>query len=241
MTTSLSSTESEIFTVLGNFLTTVLPTGTEIVQGQDNRVPEPKSANFVEMTALRRQRIATNVDSTSDAKFIGSIDADVMTITAVDAGAIAIGRNVFGVGVAANTVVTKFGTGTGGIGDYTVSPAQVVSERVLSAGTDNLLQPTRIVIQIDVHGPQSADNAQIISTLMRDDYAVRFFSRSSTAITPLYADDPRQMAFNNAAQQYEDRWIVEAHLQANIVADVPQEFADTATVGVIDVDAVYPP
>ena len=42
MTITVSITEADVFTVLGNFLTQILPAGTAIVRGQVNRVPEPQ-------------------------------------------------------------------------------------------------------------------------------------------------------------------------------------------------------
>lgn len=77
------------------------------------------------------------------------------------------------------------------------------------------MQPVQCVMQLDVHGPQAANNAVVISTIFRSSYAVDFFSANSPGIAPLFADDPRQMPFVTAAQQYEDRYIVEANLQVN--------------------------
>jgi hypothetical protein len=57
----------------------------------------------------------------------------------------------------------------------------------------------------------------------------------------LHADEAKQIPFVNAEDQYEDRWIVEVDLQVNAVVTAPQEFADAARVGLVDVDAVYPP
>lgn len=97
------------------------------------------------------------------------------------------------------------------------------------------------VYQIDVHGPNSTDNAQIITTLFRDPFATDYFDANYPALSPLYADDAKQLPFINDSNQYEDRWVIEAHLQANIVVTVPQQTADTVTVEVISVDATYPP
>lgn len=93
-------------------------------------------------------------------------------------------------------------------------------------GQTTALAPTKITYQLDVHGPNSADNAQTISTLLRDDYAVQSFINSGLGdITPLHASDPSQQPFTNAEGQYETRWIVEAVLQANIAVTVPQDYA----------------
>ena len=72
-------------------------------------------------------------------------------------------------------------------------------------------------------------------------YGVQAFQNVMDGITPLYTDDPRQMPFTNAEQQWEDRWIVDVHLQVNIELVLSQQFAATLTVGVINVEATYSP
>jgi hypothetical protein len=63
---TISLTESQTLTALRSFLLAVLPTGTEVVKGQDNRVPEPAGSNFIVMTPTLQSRIETNTDSYSD-------------------------------------------------------------------------------------------------------------------------------------------------------------------------------
>jgi hypothetical protein len=236
-------TESNIFTALGGFLAAVLPAGTPILQGQVNRVAEPASPDFVVMWPILRPRISTNVDSYLDAVFTGAIADTLMTITAVNPafyGQIGIGSRVFGVGVAANTIVSALGTGAGGVGTYTVTPSQSVGSETLATGTEAMMQATEIIIQVDVHGPNGAGNAQTISTTFRDDFAVQQFKASDFDVTPLYTDDPQQLPFLNEAQQWEDRWTVDVHMQANIGLSVPMQFAGTVdTPSIIDVDSTY--
>lgn len=61
-----------------------------------------------------------------------SIAAFTLTVTAA-AGAtgyvLGVGSRIYGVGVAANTVITALGTGTGGTGTYTVNNSQTVASR----------------------------------------------------------------------------------------------------------------
>lgn len=109
-------------------------------------------------------------------------------------------------------------------------------------GIGSALQPTEVVVQLDVHGPNSGDNAQVIATMLRDPYAVDFFIATGFQVSPLYADDPRQVPFINAEKQYEDRWVVDAHLQADeVVSGAPVQFATSATVDLAEIDATYPP
>lgn len=111
----------------------------------------------------------------------------------------------------------------------------------LPGSVRNDLQPTQVTVQLDVHGPAGADNAQIISTLFRSGYAVDQFASSGFDVTPLYTADPRQMPFINGENQFEDRWVVDAVMQANPVVTTAQQFADVLDIGIISVDATYPP
>lgn len=108
-------------------------------------------------------------------------------------------------------------------------------------GVKSALAPTRFDVQIDVHGPASGDNAQIISTLWRDEFATSYFDASTIDAQALYSSDPRQMAFINAESQFEDRWTVDLSMQVNQVVQLDQQFADHLVTGLIDVDVVYPP
>jgi Asp-tRNA(Asn)/Glu-tRNA(Gln) amidotransferase C subunit len=223
-------TQSQIQIPLRAFLLSVLPGGVGVYQGQDNRVPEPIESDFVVMTAMRRERIETNVDTYADASFIASIAGAAMIVTQMQLGTIAAGALVFGTGVAAGTAVVS---GPGGVGDYVVTGSQTVASEQMATGLENILQPTKVTFQLDVHGPNSADNAEVISTLFRDDYATLWFRRNGyTTVSPLHADDPQQVPFVNDQQQVETRWIVECLMQANQIAVVPQQFADQLKVAI---------
>lgn len=242
MSASVSLTQSATLKALRSFLLGVLPAGVQVVRGQDNRVPEPLVDNFVVMTPIRRERLATNVDSYEDAYFTGSIAGGILTVTSLAYGQIVNGRTLFGVNVAANTTIGSQITGapSGGIGTYNVSPSQTVSSQPMAAGITSLIQETKVTVQLDVHGPASADNAQIISTIFRDEYGITMFDPETSGVTPLYTDDPRQIPFTNEEQQVENRWIVEAVMQVNPVVTLPLQFADILAIGLINVESVYP-
>lgn len=235
-----SVTESDVQTVLRSFLLAILPAGIEVVEGLDNRVPEPQVNDFVVMTPILRKRIETNTDLWADVSFTGAIAGQTLTVSVVAFGALSVGASLFGAGVASGTKITALGTGTGGVGTYTVDPAQTVASGKMSCGSIAITQPTQITIQLDVHGPSSADNAQTISTLFRDDYAVRAFHATSLGVTPLFCEDPKQIPFTNAENQVEIRYVVDANIQANIMVSPPQEYADQVGVTIIEVDATYP-
>lgn len=102
-------------------------------------------------------------------------------------------------------------------------------------------QPTQYTIQLDFHGSSGADYAQEFTTLFFSDYAFDEFGFITTLdIKPLYCSDPKQIPFINGEQQYEDRWIVEVEIQANMQTTVAQQFADQLQVNVISVAATYP-
>jgi hypothetical protein len=108
--------------------------------------------------------------------------------------------------------------------------------------TVTALAPTKLSVQFDIHGPASSQNAQIITTLFRDYVATDYFLASTTIdAQPLSAGDPKQVPFVNAEDQWEDRWTFDVELQLNQTVTVPQQFFDQIDVGLINVDAVYPP
>lgn len=240
---TLTGTEAAAFTVLRGVLATILPAIGKpgIVLGQVNRVPQVKTDDFVEMWPLRRDRIETNVDEYIDATFVGSIAGTTLTVTKILTGSIGVNSPVFGVDVTEGTTITALGlVNPDGTGTYTVAPGQTVTSQNLAGGVAKLTQPTKMTVQLDVHGPVSADNAQIISTVLRDDYGVTLFDPDVSGVTPLYADDPRQGPYRNEQQQIENRWMVEAVLQINPIVTVPQQFAGELSIELINVDAAYP-
>lgn len=99
----------------------------------------------------------------------------------------------------------------------------------------------RVTIQISAFGVGAGDRIERIVTLLRDPYATEFFSGVNSAVAPLYADDPRQMAFVNDSHQYEDQWSADLHVQANYEFTIPQQFADKLTIDTLEVDTTYPP
>ena len=64
--------------------------------------------------------------TTTGARFTATIAGTTMTVSAVATGTIYLGQTIQGVGVTADTVVTALGTGTGGVGTYTLSVASTV-------------------------------------------------------------------------------------------------------------------
>lgn len=67
------------------------------------------------------------------AAFVGSIAADVLTVTSVVNGAINPGDLLSGAAVAADTHVVEILTGVGGVGTYRVDVAQTLAEEDLAS------------------------------------------------------------------------------------------------------------
>ena len=238
---TLDLTEAKVFEVLGNVLLAILPDGVEVVQAQVNRVPEVKADDFVIMTPLRRPRLSTNEDEYEDCYFVGSMEDDELTVTEVKIGVLASPHMIFGANVLDKTDIGEQVSGTpGGIGVYKISKPQTIASQNFAAGVGRLTQHTEFTFQLDVHGPNSGDNAQRISTVLRDEYGVQLFDPEVTGITPLYADDPRQGPYTNDQQQVENRWMIETNLQINPTVIVPQQFAGAVEIDLVNVDAEFP-
>lgn len=94
-----------------------------------------------------------------------------------------------------------------------------------ASGTDEITRSTALHIQLDVYGPTSADNAQIITTLLRDGYGFDFLTPFGLA--PLYGEDPFQMPLVAGEQQWLQRWTIRIALHGTIAVSVAADFADT--------------
>lgn len=237
MSVTLNLNEAAVFTSLRGFLLSILPAGVPVIRAYANRVPEPGAADFVLMSQLTDRRISTNIDVPADCAFTGTIAGTQMTVTAVAFGTIEIGAPVFGPTVAPGTAVIAYGPNTsGGPGTYTLSIGQTVASQKLAAGLMQITEGIDFAVQLDVHGPNASDNVRKISALMRDEFATDYFDGLGLPIAPLYADDPRYMPFTNDQNQYEYRWVVDAHLQIDPTVSVPQQFFDTITLKMYEID-----
>jgi hypothetical protein len=71
------------------------------------------------------------------ATFTADISGTTMTVSAVASGTLSIGQQIYGTGVSQLTAITALGTGTGGIGTYTVSISQTVASTTMVSGPDD--------------------------------------------------------------------------------------------------------
>ena len=72
-------------------------------------------------------RYSWRISSPSSAVFTGTISGTTLTVTAVTNGTIGVGQSLFGVGITQETIITALGTGSGGVGTYTINISQTVS------------------------------------------------------------------------------------------------------------------
>lgn len=85
--------------------------------------------------------LSNPLSTSSGASFTGSISGSTLTVTVADPrwtsgnqpGAIAVGQMVSGTGVAASTVITALGTGSGGTGTYQINTSQTVASEAMTS------------------------------------------------------------------------------------------------------------
>ena len=116
--------------------------------------------------------------STATTSFTGSTSGASTTLTAASVtGTIAVGQVIAGTNIAAGTTITALGTGTGGAGTYTISPASTgtVSGTITVVGLDFLSIPSWVKrITVMFSG---------VSTSGTSDLGIRV----GTGATPTYA------------------------------------------------------
>jgi hypothetical protein len=229
-------TEFAVMTEMRDFLVGILPASVQVIKAQNNRTASPLG-DYVVMTPIRRERLSTNIDTYDDIALLGTVADATLTVTDIEGVPLILGNPLSAIGLAPGTFIAAFGTGVGGTGTYTVTPAgQTLAEQAIYGGMKHMLQPTEMTVQLDIHGPLSGDVAQMIATVFRDEYATQAFDALTIAAAPLYVSDPRQMPFITAEQQYEWRWTLDCALEARITTSVLQQFADQLVVSLTAVD-----
>ena len=74
----------------------------------------------------------------ANASVTGAIALNMLTVSAVGSGTLYVGNTITGTGVAPNTVIMAFGTGTGGTGTYIVNNSQTVASTTITTLTNFL-------------------------------------------------------------------------------------------------------
>jgi hypothetical protein len=75
------------------------------------------------------------ISSPASAVFYGSTSGTTLTVTKVSSGTLAVGQSLYGIDVLAETVITALGSGSGGIGTYTINRSQTIAERTMNSAT----------------------------------------------------------------------------------------------------------
>lgn len=73
------------------------------------------------------------ISNPSSAIVTGSITTTTLTVTSVLSGTLAVGQAIYGSGISQNTIITALGSGTGGVGTYTVNKSQTVTSTSINA------------------------------------------------------------------------------------------------------------
>lgn len=77
-------------------------------------------------------RYTWRINSLPVTNFVASISSTTLTVSSVSSGSLAVGQQIFGVGMLPNTVITALGTGSGGTGTYTVNQSQTVTSQTMN-------------------------------------------------------------------------------------------------------------
>ena len=78
-------------------------------------------------------RYTWRISTPSNALFTGSISGTTLTVTAVTQGTIGINQALFGANVTNETVITALGSGSGGVGTYTINQSQTVASTLMNS------------------------------------------------------------------------------------------------------------
>jgi hypothetical protein len=178
---SVSPLLSAVMIKLRAMLLTVVPVGTQVLQGPLNLTAHPTGSHII-FTPLFERRLRTNVAAYDDPGYPDT-------------------------------------------------------------GTKGLEQGTELHVQLDFYAvgadkAPAAEWAAAVSTLFRDEYATAALAPEAQ---PLYIDDAKMAPLITGEEQYLARFVSTAVLQFNPVTTIPQQFADQATVALVNVDERYPP
>ena len=78
-------------------------------------------------------RYTWRISAPSSAVFKATISGTTLTVTLMKSGTIAVGQQLFGLGVTPETIITGLGTGTGGTGTYTINISQTEPSEVFNS------------------------------------------------------------------------------------------------------------
>lgn len=124
------SGSTQLIAVCGQYVYSLTSTFIPTIVGQLNsttgQVGITDNGTYVYITD-GTYRYSWRISSPSSAVFTGTISGTTLTVTAVTNGTIGVGQSLFGVGITQETIITALGTGSGGVGTYTINISQTVS------------------------------------------------------------------------------------------------------------------
>lgn len=77
-------------------------------------------------------RYSWRISNPASAQFIGYISGTTLYVTTMKKGTITANQQIFGDGIVAETIITALGTGTGGVGTYTLNNTQTKASTTLN-------------------------------------------------------------------------------------------------------------
>ena len=74
-------------------------------------------------------RYTWRISNPASAEFVGFVSGTTLTVTLMKSGTIAAGQELLGLGVNPETVITALGSGTGGVGTYTLNQSHTLTSQ----------------------------------------------------------------------------------------------------------------
>lgn len=166
---------------------------------------------------------------TTAAVVTGDITTTTLNVTAVTSGTLDIGQVISGTGVTAGTRIVAFGTGSGGIGTYTVDVSQTVTSTTINATKSSRVQVTAA----GVYNYQFS--AQLDSTSGGDHIIYIWIRKNGTDVT----DSASQVRLKGNDSELVAAWNWLINLAANDYVELMYAVDDTG-VQILAVAAASP-
>lgn len=100
-------------------------------------------------------------------------------------------------------------------------PVESYFDPVITVGNITYTIPTEYIIQLDFVGNNAASQASAVFATFTTNYVYQLFP---SGIKPLYAQDARQMPLIDGETNYNQRWMLDVHIQYNPDLALPQEY-----------------
>ena len=202
-----------------SFLLSVFP-DYEIIQGQDNQVPQPLSDKIIVITPLNK--IAPALGSFSeyvDGMFVGSITNGVIDIdTMLKPFVLENGMSLWWAG---QTTPVKVLNAIA----LTTTPAVTLAQTTIAAGKKTLEQVFIGKYQVDVYGTDAHSTIDQFRNYFNDDLFQESFTDN---VYPIKCSDARQHPFETGEKQILKRWSVDVTIQHVATTEIlTQQFFDT--------------